>query len=75
MATPPDHPRSRLRLVLDEGVPIDVGRVFASHGHEVIPFDDATDRDTGVLKKRNLAQRALQQAQPDPALLPRADGP
>jgi predicted nuclease of predicted toxin-antitoxin system len=30
----------KLRVLLDEGVPAEVGRVFARHGHEVIPFED-----------------------------------
>jgi hypothetical protein len=36
--------RLRLRVLLDEGVPQDVGRTFEQHGHEVIPFEDAVRR-------------------------------
>jgi len=30
----------RLRVLLDEGVPVAVGTVFVNHGHTLIPFDD-----------------------------------
>ena len=30
----------RLRVLLDEGVPAEVGQVFGRHSHEVIPFED-----------------------------------
>lgn len=30
----------KLLVLLDEGVPAEVGNVFSRHGHEVIPFDD-----------------------------------
>ena len=36
--------RPRLRVLLDEGVPQEVGRVFERHGHEVIPFEEAVQR-------------------------------
>jgi predicted nuclease of predicted toxin-antitoxin system len=36
--------RPRLRLVLDEGVPVNVGRTFEAHGHEIILFDDIVKR-------------------------------
>jgi predicted nuclease of predicted toxin-antitoxin system len=36
--------RPRLRVLLDEGVPRDVGRTFEQHGHEVIPFEEAVQR-------------------------------
>jgi Domain of unknown function (DUF5615) len=36
--------RPKLRLILDEGVPVAVGEMFKSHGHEVIPFEEAVKR-------------------------------
>jgi predicted nuclease of predicted toxin-antitoxin system len=36
--------RLRLRLVLDEGVPINVGQAFVAYGHEIILFDDIVRR-------------------------------
>ena len=32
------------RLLLDEGVPADVGRTFEAHGHLVVPFDEVVQR-------------------------------
>jgi predicted nuclease of predicted toxin-antitoxin system len=31
-------------VLLDEGVPLEVARTFARHGHEVIPFEEAVKR-------------------------------
>ena len=36
--------RPRLRVFLDEGVPVKVGGVFAANGHDVIHFADAVKR-------------------------------
>jgi predicted nuclease of predicted toxin-antitoxin system len=36
--------RLKLRVLLDEGVPLEVGRTFERHGHEVIPFEEAVKR-------------------------------
>jgi predicted nuclease of predicted toxin-antitoxin system len=34
----------RLRVLLDEGVPRDVGRTFELHGHDVMPFEESVKR-------------------------------
>lgn len=36
--------RPKLRVLLDEGVPIAVGRAFEAHGHEVVPFEEVLKR-------------------------------
>jgi len=36
--------RPKLRLILDEGVPVAVGEMFKSHGHDIIPFEEAIKR-------------------------------
>jgi predicted nuclease of predicted toxin-antitoxin system len=33
--------RLKLRAFLDEGVPVEVSRIFEAHGHEVVPFAEA----------------------------------
>ena len=34
----------KLRVLLDEGVPVEVAQTFAEHGHEVLPFEQAVKR-------------------------------
>lgn len=34
----------KLRVLLDEGVPAEVGRAFEAHGHEVVPFEEVIKR-------------------------------
>ena len=36
--------RPTLRVLLDEGVPTEVGRTFEAHGHEVVPFEKTLKR-------------------------------
>jgi len=56
------EPRPQLRLVLDEGVPINVGKTFESRGHEIILFDDIVKRgsdDTLVLRAAEANEAVL----------------
>lgn len=36
--------RPKLRVFLDEGVPIAIAAVFRAHGHEVVPFEGTVKR-------------------------------
>ena len=36
--------RPKLRVFLDEGVPVQVAQTFEAHGHEVVPFEEAVNR-------------------------------
>lgn len=36
--------RPKLRVFLDEGVPVSVGNTFEAHGHEVVPLEAAVKR-------------------------------
>ena len=61
MARLPDAARPRLRFLLDEGVPLSVGRALEEHGHEVIYLWEATPRgsDDPVVCAAALANDAI----------------
>jgi hypothetical protein len=59
--------RPKLRLILDEGVPADVGKMFESHGHEIILFDE-------VVRRGSVDTLVCMAAQANDAILVAFDG-
>lgn len=52
---------SKLRVLLDEGVPFNVGRVFEQHGHEVLLLNKILKRGSEdvIVCKAAVANRAI----------------